>query len=598
VARARAIVVALVAVIALGSTVPSPTTAASQVSADVAGFCARWGEARSALLDQGFEDFDEGLQDRNDVADDQIATLDEVEPLVPEEIRNDWDAAAGFRRAVTDVLFTVGFEPDLVRPIHLELAFGDVNPETAEAEAMAAIEAMDAWTVTGCGDFCSRWPQIERAVRPPTDGSGNWNPERARRDEAASVRLLSGVAELVPAELAFPWQDVTQWRSVVTESVAAREGSQEYFSIDEDLERLELNFEEYVLEFDRRLEPILAWLDANCESFSAGASTAGTLSVEVVFTPDVAGSDIFLSVVETGTPVTGLTSTEPLLGGECFPAVEGLGTRAFELRVLGGAGQLCGGEPDPVVLEPGTYDVVVLSVVGLGSGDISRTIPAPDFCVRTPVVVDGDTTVRVPPLEACTLGPVAGDPDDVEGQQAPAVDPSTPGAGTMRIAVTDAISPVREPEFEPNQQDAGGWVTGVVLPAGTELDEVGRREVWPSGVACLRMFTPEFIAEREPGDQVEVDGPFALPVVELPASGVAPACEQPFELTDRLAQGLVLPPTLLGPGSYDVYLEVSTSSDGSQGIPDDQRRCFRTEVAVEGDVVVEPPPPGEWGPCP
>ena len=595
--RALAIVVAALVILTAGSAVQGSTPAAPG-SGDAAGFCARWEDARSALLDEGFDDFDEGNQDRDEVADAQVATLDEVDPLVPEELRDDWDTAAGFRRDVTDVLFTVNFAPELVRPIHLDLALGDTDPEAVEAEAMAAVEALDAWTVAGCGDFCSRWPQIERAVRPPTDGNGNWDPERAFRDEAASVRLLSGVEALVPTELAIPWQHVTQWRSIVTESVAAREESEQYFELDDDLEQLGMNFEDYLQEFDRRLVPIVEWLEANCESFTAGARTAGTMAVTIPFSPEAAGTELFATVVEPGTPVTGLTSTESLLGVACFPATESERDRAFELRALGGARQLCGPQPELVVLDPGVYDVVVLSVIGLDSGDIGRFIPAPEFCTRTPIVIDGDTTIELPPLEACSLGPVAGDPADVEGNEASAVDPSTPGAGSMRIVIPDAFSPVRAPEAEANEQDAGGWITGVVLPAGTELEEVGRREVWPSGVMCLQLFTPEFIAERGGDSQAEVDGPFALPVVELPPSGVAPACHFPFGLSNRLARDLVLPPTLLGPGSYDVYLEASISRDGSQGVPDDQRRCFSAEVTVEGDVLVEPPLLSEWGPCP
>ena len=200
--------------------------------------------------------------------------------------------------------------------------------------------------------------------------------------------------------------------------------------------------------------------------------------------------------------------------------------------------------------------------------------------------------------DRCDLGPIAGDPADAAALRAPVVDPGEPGAGTLTVILSDAISPAAKPDVDAASQEAGGTIVAVALPSGTTLDEVGRREVWPSGVVCAQTVTPEFVAARGAGDERDVMRARSLPLLTLPATGRPPHC-LPFwasESDDRLGHGAYEPVTLAA-GVYDLYLEAS-GDVGDIGAHVADRRCFRQEVEIDGDVEIEVPPATDWAVCP
>ncbi len=204
--RRRLLIVA-VAVVPLLLVGQQNTTSGQSGTSNSDAFCSRWDEARSALLDEKVQNRDEGLQSFDDAAERQLEIIDSTDALVPPEIRAEWDAAADFRRAVTELLFTV--DPERVRPIHLELAFGDADPESLEADATAAVAAIDEWTVTGCGDFCDRWPEIEQAVLVDDQDFGPRLGELSERNQT-DMRLLTSIDPLVPEELRSAWDDAAR----------------------------------------------------------------------------------------------------------------------------------------------------------------------------------------------------------------------------------------------------------------------------------------------------------------------------------------------------------------------------------------------------
>lgn len=128
-----------------------------------------------------------------------------------------------------------------------------------------------------------------------------------------------------------------------------------------------------------RLAPVVSWVEANCASVGVGVAAPGTLQVELVVTPELVGRDVLVYVVRPGTAMTGLTSTGDLLGGHCR-GIGGAAETEVGLPLLELARQqtrVCGFTGKPVVLEPGSYEVVALGAVGLGTernaGDLTRS---------------------------------------------------------------------------------------------------------------------------------------------------------------------------------------------------------------------------------
>ncbi len=594
--RRRSLIVAVVVVPLLLVGQQNTTTGQSGTSNSDA-FCSRWDEARSALLDEKVQNRDEGLQSFEDAAERQLEIIDSTDALVPPEIRTEWDAAADFRRAVTQLLFTV--DPERVRPIHLELAFGDADPESLEADATAAVAAIDEWTVTGCGDFCDRWPEIEQAILVDDQDFGPRLGELSERNQT-DMRLLASIDPIVPDELRTAWDELLASRSIITDALAANpEAPWQYF------EGPDTNLDTYLEDLGRLIEPVATWAEANCDT-PTRSDAPGTLTVRLQLTDDSLGSTVVVAVVEPGSPITSLESNAALLGGNCLPIYEPPSEFQLEAPMIEprGTTQLCDfrgeGRAEVVQFDAGTYDVVVLTVTGLSTGDLDRYIPPPERCVRFPVVIGGDTDVDAPTLEPCELGPIAGDPTDAATLRAPVVDPTEPGAGTLTVVFPDAISPTIRPDVDVATQEASGSFVAIALPSGTTLDEVGRREVWPSGAVCIESITAEFAATRGADDEDEAMRARSVPLLMLPPTGFPPVCLQAWASAsdDRFARGGVYEPVTLAGGIYDLYLEANPDGLGAIGPDSDGRRCFRQQVEIDGDVEVAVPPATDWGSCP
>ncbi len=554
--RRRLLIVA-VAVVPLLLVGQQNTTSGQSGTSNSDAFCSRWDEARSALLDEQVQNRDEGLQSFDDAAERQLEIIDSTDALVPPEIRAEWDAAADFRRAVTELLFTV--DPERVRPIHLELAFGDADPETLEADAMEAVATIDEWTITGCGDFCDRWPAIEPAIRIDQQYFFSQGPEELAERDRTDMRLLASIDPIVPDEVRTAWDEMLVSRSIVSDALEANpEQPWQYFE-GRDVER-------------GRVSRGTGTSDRADRHLGRGElrhpttrSAPGTLTVRLQLTDDSLGSTVVVAVVEPGSPITSLESNAGLLGGNCLPIYEPPSEFQLEVPMIEprGTTQLCDfrgeGRAEVVQFDAGTYDVVILTVTGLSTGDLNRFIPPPERCVRFPVVIGGDTDVDAPTLEPCELGPIAGDPTDAATLRAPVVDPTEPGAGTLTVILPDAISPTIRPDVDVAAPDAGGSFVAIALPSGTTLDEVGRREVWPSGAVCIVSITAEFAATRGADDEDEAMRARSVPLLMLPPTGFPPVCLQAWASAsdDRFARGGVYEPVTLARGLYDLYLEAN-----------------------------------------
>lgn len=166
-------------------------------------FCEHWDEF-------AFLTADEDAMTR-DSYDEAIALIDRVGDEVPAEIRGDWDAVVESARGFHDVLVSVNFQPDHITDELLEQAFGSIESAVATEEAAdAGRAAIEEWALSGCGDFCSRWPELRRAldetagelwwVRDEGEGEG-----RGQERLAEHLRAFEIGSQLVPGEIREPW---------------------------------------------------------------------------------------------------------------------------------------------------------------------------------------------------------------------------------------------------------------------------------------------------------------------------------------------------------------------------------------------------------
>ena len=156
-----------VAVVALtactdAAIIDSGSTSEGETAGNTALFCRAWPEAQRTVVDM-FEGEDQRFQDARNAAvvDDTMATYDRA---VPSEIRTEWDRFYDTYTRASDLTFTVGYAGHTIRAEHFAMMFGPGGMESVMNDAATAIEAIDEWSVTACGDFCSRWPELRNAV--------------------------------------------------------------------------------------------------------------------------------------------------------------------------------------------------------------------------------------------------------------------------------------------------------------------------------------------------------------------------------------------------------------------------------------------------
>ena len=183
-------------------------------------------------------------------------------------MRAEWDRAYDAYARVSDLLFVTGYTEGVIRPVHVNMAFGDGGPERVAADAEAAVAAIDDWAIEACGDFCSRWPEFESTLR--YEEAFDW--ERWEQSLDRYELLLVTGARLVPDEIQDSWEtaaDVQKRRFVAFRENGFR------WDIDEERALREwgvLPWEEAKEASDAALDRIGRWADANCD---ADAVTTG-----------------------------------------------------------------------------------------------------------------------------------------------------------------------------------------------------------------------------------------------------------------------------------------------------------------------------------
>ncbi len=589
---------------------------------DAGAFCAGWPDI-SAVLDRLDEE-----TPTEQLIDELFAAFTETAADVPLEIRDEWNALLAHAAPFRDVLVTVEYDLGRVSDELLAEAFGSVEDAAAlEAAADRGRAGIDTWTLDGCGDFCSRWGETREAIEALGYDLG-WVADMGEEGPARLSRMQARLAvatQQVPDELRAEWDRMLVvsddwlrwWESLDFDGTRAfgPEGRAAAAAVARGVPYLpellmemegHANIEDASADLGFRsddelagtwtgaaghvawttIERIDGWVEQNCDR--AGGQPG---RVKVVW-PEIdgaAGSMIVLAVMPAGATVDDLGDVDAREAGFCQGVasdpwgyeVDGDGRRhQWESDwLLSGAPEgwdrttLCDfdWEAGPTLLDSGPYTLLVVMVPG---GVSDRTLPAPTACTALDIVVDGDTTVPLPPLPACA----AELPDLVvepEPWQIPdRVDPATPGAGTLRVTLPSLILP------EEIQGQHGGEVSIVVLQAGTTLNEIGREQVWPNG---------GFRTWLEPSSRPGIEGVGAidLPVMEVPPTGVFGWFE-PSWLAE--ASDDQLPLAVLAPGNYDVHADITGHSDRGE-----DRRCGHTTVTIDGPTVIDLP---ELGDCP
>jgi hypothetical protein len=601
--------------------------------------------------------------------EEALAVVDRVGADVPAAVRGDWNAVVESARGFHDVLVSVGFRPERITDDLLEQAFGSVEAAVAIEEAAdTGLAELEQWSLTGCGDFCSRWPEFRRAldetqaelwwVRELEDSEGEGH---GKGRLAEHVRLFEIGSQLVPDEVRAEWdaavdarRDWIAWQKQMAfdqggwESRGSRDRGLEimrgatYLAEDELFD----DHDAHGIGRDRRRvlaawqsgidrapawlaaaeeiaphehEEIAAWLEGygeppqwvaeywywgpqgwfegqlvgsidgwvgdNCDAVTG---RPGTIRVKYPSIEGAAGDTLVMALLPHGGSVGDLATQSSILAGWC----EGVQSDPWGTWFEGGQvqhwesgefrserweeGGLCDyrHEQGSAIFDAGTYTMVAAVVAG--GGWIRPDVPlSATACLAFDIEVDGDTIVDVPDLPACGVDFGA---NDDPWRNPPAVDPSTPGAGTLQIVFPDLVG-----------DGHGGEVRIVVLPGGTTLNEIGREQVWPVGATQTWLFDPN---ETE---QEHVTREVAVPIAELPVSG-SPRSLGTHWLAERPPADR-LPLAVLAPGEYDVHVQLAIHDPPQQEESDaaSNDRCVSFEVTIAGDTVVDLP---ELGECP
>jgi hypothetical protein len=600
---------------------------------DAASFCRAWTDIAALLT---------VLDDEPPTAqrvDELFARYDEAAAVVPAEIRADWNALLEHAIPMRDVLITVEYDLDRVSDDLLVEAFGSIQEfDALERAAAAGRDAIDAWSLDGCGDFCTRWGQTREAIEMLRNDL-SWVVDRGDEGRSQLQTMLARLEiadQQLPEELRAEWdllmvvlddwlgwweeleydgartfgpdgfqpeglesalaiaRDATYLADLLPEVWRVPERDREQFTVellrDEELAGGWVDAVGYV--GSSTVERIDAWVDEHCDT---EGGLPGRVKVTFPEIEGAAGSTIVLAVMPAGSAVDDLGDVDARAAGWCG----GVGSDPWGYELDGeGRRQLWESEwfqagtpedwgPDspatlcdfdwaagPAVLQPGPYSLLVVVVPG---GVMGRTLPAPPTtCAALDIAVDGDTNVPLPELETCDadLGDLVADGTWASSDR---IDPATPGAGTLRVIVPGLTLPE---EFEDARD---GELQIVVLPAGTTLNEVGREQVWPGGGYQAYLEPPE-------NRGLVGLGAVAVPIMAMPPNG-AFGWFDPWWLAE--ADDDELPLVVLAPGEYDLLVEIFAHPEGDWDAR--ERRCGRTTVTIDGDTVIEMP---ELGDCP
>ncbi len=350
----RLVVLAAVCLVAAscGAEADVPNQADAADAGNAGLFCAVWPEARRALL-AGYEaPVDEAAHDTVAQRDASVARYDRV---VPTGVRQVWDIAHEVYADFADLWFTTGYSEDNVRTEHLVMLFGNGGAEPAISDALNAITAIEEWALIACGDFCSRWSELEHAVRFDPQ-AWHW---LAEQDEDAE-RLLEVGSKLVPDEVAEHWAEAAAVQLGFLQMLRDLDFDMRFESVEEE----DAVFTAYVggawddaqQRSGRALDVVLGWVENNCDpaDITAVGSGPGRLRVSMRPQPGLETATTLLALLPAGTDFRTVDSITDYVAGVCVEgghmAYDGpLGDRYYEAHKRLTAGE----EPAAVAADMG-----------------------------------------------------------------------------------------------------------------------------------------------------------------------------------------------------------------------------------------------------
>ena len=573
-------------------------------------FCRGWADlsslAEAAASQSGAESYDR-----------VFTAIDAAAAVVPEDLRAHWDAWVEFVRGFAELMTIVGYDPDRITPEMVATVFGSAEAaEPAERAADEAAIVIDAWSLDNCGDFCTRWPELRRAL-DETGSELAWvnEGEEGRRRLNERVGLLEVGSELAPDEIRDDWDAVVTarldwidwWQSFdfTWEGFESQAAEERAIDLARDAAYL---FDDVLMDASqtregrswqagrggtpdwlidhwraspsgrqvRVIERLERWVGVNCE---ATTGLPGTFRVVYPSVEGAAGGSMAMALLPRGSGVADLADPTSTLAGQCESigsdpwgsvrqedGVDSWESEEFRFRLEEQRGGWCDfrHEGERPLLDAGAYTLVVAAIEG-GRWSDSGAAPSTIACLELDVEIDGDTVVELPALSPCHPESLSGPRPEDPWRSRPPADPATPGTGALRVVVPAAAIP----------EDASpGGLQVVVLPAGTTLNDVGREEVWPAGAALT--WLPDRAEFGRRG--------LAIPVAALPIGG-SPREFEPHWLVGQPAEDLVRP-ALLAPGTYDVYVSLEQWDEEAD---EDAILCAQFVVSIDGDTVAETP---------
>ena len=590
----------------------------TETAGNTALFCRAWPEARRTVVNV-IEGEDQRFHDAASagVVDETMATYDRA---VPVEIRAEWDRLYNTYTKASDLLSTVAYGGHTIRTEHITMMFGPGGMELAMSDASKAIEAIDEWSVTACGDFCSRWPELRDAVLLDP---GHWLFQGHHEDEYIEQMIereeaaIHAGSVLVPPGPAEPWEIAATLKSRFL--AIGRQHGREAFQHEEGGRRFEelMGMGDHVV-FEESLaavEEAEAWVAASCDATSLTGGAPGTLSVRIRPRDDLVGRTIFVALLPIGTDFGSVTDPGDYLGLLCAQqnhppelldrelanAARESGRTEDEvfdewwdaepLRPMLDVGEYHEGDicwlvghdydgqgPGELVLPGGSYELFVGTFIG-DPGSYALYFAAPERCAQVTVNVDGDTVVGVPELDECALEPI-GSPEEIARRSS---DPPT-GDSHLWVEIPSAV----------NQDGCPAHFTAVLLPAGTTLGEIGRGDAWPvGGVSFGYVWLGD--DEGDPRRTLIASESGLVPILPYGTGGGVPGIHPEVDWQEPW-DAFFPEPVALDPGIYDLRIH-SEGWETEECCDDSCRRefCGSVVVDVDGDTIVPFP---EWGECP
>lgn len=171
-------------------------SAALNSEGNAAFFCRGWDEARRTITDT--INGEESRLDWYESAKALDRAMAEYSEYAPPDVRSEWAAAYDVYTKLSDIRFTTG---GATRTEHMTMVFGSAGAEPALTRAMTAIAVIDEWSLTQCGDFCSKWPTLQHQIIPePWIGFHGDEREVQRQIDDVRTAMRAGYV-LVPDDI-------------------------------------------------------------------------------------------------------------------------------------------------------------------------------------------------------------------------------------------------------------------------------------------------------------------------------------------------------------------------------------------------------------